>query len=135
MPGVTFIPSPPGLGGFGPSLPNNVQNGGGQPPAIHSANSSSVIRSMDTMSVSEIKAKAKEAVQKEGRGASAMSLIKIARVQLQNAKDFEVKGDLKSALASFIKTASLMKMAIDSAEFAQDRGTIRSEWNDLVSVC
>ncbi|EAU90391.2 ubiquitin carboxyl-terminal hydrolase 4 [Coprinopsis cinerea okayama7 len=98
---------------------------------MSSANSSNGPKSQDAMSVSEIKAKAKEAVQKEGRRASAMSLIKTARAQLQNAKDFEVKGDLKSALASFIKTASLMKMAMDSPEFSQL--PIREAWNDLVT--
>ncbi|TFK29579.1 cysteine proteinase [Coprinopsis marcescibilis] len=117
MPGVTLVPNSSGLGGFGSSHPANSTNGS---------------RSQDEMSVSEIKAKAKDQVQREGRGASAMSLIKIARVQLQNAKDYENRGDLKSALDHYIKAASLTKMAMDSPEFAQDsKGTIRNEWNDF----
>lgn len=83
--------------------------------------------------VSEIKAKAKEAVQKEGRGVSAMTLIKTARSQVHGAKEYEAKGELKHALASFIRTASLMKMAMDSPEFTQE--AVRSEWNSLVGVC
>jgi ubiquitin carboxyl-terminal hydrolase 8 len=88
----------------------------------------------DSMSVSEIKSKAKEQVQRQGKGVSPMALLKAARYQSQNAKDHEARGDLKSALSCFIKTASLMKMALDSNEFVQDRGPLRKEWEDLLAV-
>jgi ubiquitin carboxyl-terminal hydrolase 8 len=85
--------------------------------------------------VSEIKAKAKETVQREGRGASVMTLIRTARTQLLNAKEQEAKGDLKTALSSYIKTAGLMKMAIESHEFKQDtKGVIRKEWEGFLQV-
>ena len=93
----------------------------------------------DVMSVVEIKAKAREAVQKEARGAPALSLIWTARAQLLSAKDYERKGDLRSALRSFIKAASLAKMTIDSAEYSQEGrstgGVLKKELTDFLSVC
>ncbi|KAH6915772.1 ubiquitin carboxyl-terminal hydrolase 4 [Coprinopsis sp. MPI-PUGE-AT-0042] len=114
MPGVAVLPSSPGLGGFGSPQPGSSEFwvslwsvfGSGTPAG----------RPSDNMTVSEIKSKAKETVQKQGKGVSPMSLLKAARNQSLNAKDHEAKGDLKSALSSFIKTASLMKMALDSNE-------------------
>jgi ubiquitin carboxyl-terminal hydrolase 8 len=93
----------------------------------------------DDMSVVEIKAKAREAVQKEAKGASALSLIRTARTQLLSAKDYETKGDLRSALGSFIKAASLAKMTMDSAEYSQEGrskgGVLKKELGDFLSVC
>ena len=93
----------------------------------------------DGMSVVEIKAKAREAVQKEAKGASALSLIRTARTQLLSAKDYETKGDLRSALGSFIKAASLAKMTMDSAEYSQEGrskgGVLKKELTDFLSVC
>jgi ubiquitin carboxyl-terminal hydrolase 8 len=78
------------------------------------------------MTVAEIKAKAREIVQKEARGASAMSLIKIARTQYLLAKEYENNGDLKSVLGTLTKAASLAKMTLDSTEMMAEKNAGRS---------
>ena len=95
-------------------------------------------RFLDKTPVADIKLNAKEAVNREARGASAITLIKTARAQTLSAKEHEAKGDLRSALASFIKAATLAKMAMDSNEFAQETrtkgGVLRNELTDFVEV-
>lgn len=139
-----MLPNSPGLGGFGTAHSSSkwmppTSDGDKRPTAITSALQNGVTRFHEDMLVSEVKAKARDAVQKEARGASAISLIRIARAQLLSAKDFESKGDLKSALGSFIKAASLTKMTMDSSEFAQERagkgGVLRQELNHFLEVC
>lgn len=76
---------------------------------------------------------------KEARGVSAISLIRAARNQIILAREYEAKGDLKGALGTYIKAATLTKMAMDSPEYSQDRGkgaggVIRKELNDLLVV-
>ena len=153
MPGVAVLPGSPGLGGFGGPQPGpseclvtskSCARVDGVIAAFAGSGPSSTIpgsgapngKASDNMTVSEIKSKAKEHVQNTGKGASPMSLLKAARTQSQNAKDHEVRGDLKSALSSLIKTASLMMMALDSNEFRQDKhgGPLRKEWEDLLAV-
>lgn len=85
------------------------------------------------MSISDIKTKAKEAVQRETRGATPSSLIKAARFQYEHGRDYERAGDLPNGLRSFIKAASLAKIAIDS-EHAQG-GLLQKEINEFMSVC
>lgn len=84
------------------------------------------------MSVADIKNKAKEAVQRETRGATPLSLIKAARYQYDNGRNYERTGDLPNGLGSFIKAASLAKIAIDS-EQAQD-GLLQKEINEFMNV-
>lgn len=95
-------------------------------------------RFFDKTPVADIKLKAKEAVNKEARGASAISLIKTARAQILSAKDYEANGDLRSALSSFIKAATLAKMAMDSTEYVQEQrtkgGVLRNELTDFLEV-
>ena len=67
-------------------------------------------------------------------------LIKTARAQIISAKEHEgkKKGDLRNALALFIKAATLAKMAIDSNEFAEEtrtkNGFLRNELTEFVEV-
>lgn len=79
---------------------------------------------------------AKEAVRKEARGASALTLIKTARSQLVTAKDYESQGDLKGALSAFTKAASLAQMTMDTAEFASESkgkgGVLRKEFTEFI---
>ena len=95
-------------------------------------------RFLDKTPVADIKLNAREAVNREARGASAITLIKIARAQTLSAREHEAKGDLRNALASFIKAATLAKMAMDSTEFAQETrskgGVLRNELTDFVEV-
>jgi ubiquitin carboxyl-terminal hydrolase 8 len=90
------------------------------------------------MSVAEIKAKAKEGVNKEARGVSAIALIKSARDQILVAKGHEANGDLRSAFGSYIRAATLAKMTMDSPEYLQEAkgkgGVIRKEMNDFLEV-
>jgi hypothetical protein len=93
----------------------------------------------DDMTAAEIKIKARETVQKEARGASAMSLIKAARTRFLRAKEYEMNGDLKSALGTFTEVASLAKMAMDSTEFVAEAasgrsGLLRKEFTDFWEV-
>ncbi|KAF8159371.1 hypothetical protein B0H34DRAFT_655402 [Crassisporium funariophilum] len=90
----------------------------------------------DNTPVAEIKVKAREAVNKEARGASAITLIRTARAQILNAKDHEANGDLRSAFASYIKAATLAKMTMDSVEYVQESkgkgGVLRKELTDFL---
>jgi ubiquitin carboxyl-terminal hydrolase 8 len=90
------------------------------------------------MSVAEIKAKARDGVNKEARGASAIALIRAAGNQIHAAKDHEANGDLKSALGSYIKAATLAKLTMDSPEYLQESkgkgGVIRKEFNEFLEV-
>lgn len=79
-------------------------------------------KSLDTMTVAEIRSKAIDTVQKEARQASAITLIKTARSQHLSGKDCEINGNLKGALSSFVKAAALTKAALESSEFANERG-------------
>ncbi|KAM6497275.1 ubiquitin carboxyl-terminal hydrolase 4 [Amanita muscaria] len=74
------------------------------------------------MSVAEIKAKAKDTVHRDARGASALSLIKTARSQMVLAKECESKSELKGALSAYIKAASLASLTVDSPEHTAERG-------------
>ena len=90
----------------------------------------------DDMTAAEIKIKAQATVQKEARGASAMSLIRAARAQSLLAKKYEMNGNLKIALDAFTKAASLAKMTMESAEFAAESassrtGLLRKEFTDF----
>lgn len=86
--------------------------------------------------MADIKQKAKDSVNKEAKGFSALALIRNARTQILSAKEHEAKGDLRSALGTYIKAATLTKMAMDSPEYMQEKGAgvIRKELNVLLEV-
>ena len=96
-------------------------------------------RSYDGLSVMDIRQRAKDSVHKEAKGIPAISLIRTARTQILMARDYEAKGDLRNALATYIKAATLTKMAMDSQEYLQENrgkgGIIRKELHDFLEVC
>lgn len=95
-------------------------------------------RSYDGLSILDIRQKAKDSVNKEVKGVAAISLIRIARSQIVTARDYEAKGDLRPALATYIRAATLTKTAMDSQEYAQENrgkgGVIRKELHDFLEV-
>ena len=97
-------------------------------------------RSYEGLSVLDIRQRAKDSVIKEAKGINAISLIRTARTQVLTARDYEAKGDLRSALATYIKAATLTKMAMDSQEYSQENrlggkgGVIRKVLNDFLEV-
>ena len=70
--------------------------------------------------IAEIKEFAKEQAQK-ARGASAASLLKLARSQIILAQAKEGEGDLRGALSALTKGTSLAQMVMDSVEFRQEQ--------------
>ena len=136
MPGVTLIPNSSGNGLLACKYLNPTTTSLPQMLIILSASHND--RLLDKTPVADIKLNAREAVNREARGASAITLIKTARAQTLSAKEHEAKGDLRNALSSFIKAATLAKMAMDSNEFAQETrtkgGVLRNEFSDFVEV-
>lgn len=133
MPGVAIQPNPSGQSSkYTPYLGRNPH----QIPSTAGQNGSN--RFQHELSAAEIKTKAKEGVNKEARGVSAITLIKTARTQLISAKDHETRGDLKTAYASYIKAATLTKMTMDSPEYVLESkgrgGVIRKELNEFLEV-
>ncbi|KAI0628038.1 cysteine proteinase [Trametes polyzona] len=85
--------------------------------------------------VAEIKESAKETAH-QARGASASSLLKSARSQIQLAQARENEGDLKGALSALTKAASLVQMLMDTPEFRADsyagkKGALFKEFMDF----
>lgn len=70
-------------------------------------------------SVADIKAAAKEQAQKV-RGASATSLLRSARDQVQLARGNEGEGDLRGALSAYTKAVALITMFMETGEFKQE---------------
>ena len=95
-------------------------------------------RFLNKTAVADIKLNAREAVNKEAQSASAITLIKLARAQTLSVREHEAKGDLRNALASFIKAETLVKMVMDSVEFTQETrskgGVLWNELTDFVEV-
>ncbi|KAJ7880060.1 hypothetical protein B0H14DRAFT_3770142 [Mycena olivaceomarginata] len=71
-------------------------------------------RHFDNMSTSQIKAQT----------------IETARTQIASAHDYEVKGDLKNALAAYTKGGSLVRAALDSTEYKRESagGVVHKEF-------
>jgi ubiquitin carboxyl-terminal hydrolase 8 len=88
------------------------------------------------MSVADIKNRAKETVRREANKGSAVSLINVARDFILRAKEKETLGDLHGALENYIKTATLLRMTMDSTEFKQEKGqgVVRKAVQDFLSV-
>ena len=135
MPGVTLLPNSSGNGLLASKFLNPTTT---MLQMLIILSASHNDRFLDKTPVADIKLHAREAVNREARGASAITLIKTARAQTLSAKEHEAKGDLRNALASFIKAATLAKMAMDSNEFAQETrtkgGVLRNELTDFVEV-
>ncbi|EKM81610.1 hypothetical protein AGABI1DRAFT_35800 [Agaricus bisporus var. burnettii JB137-S8] len=87
------------------------------------------------MSVVDIKNRAKESVRKEASKGSAVSLIHVARDFILRAKEKETNGDLHGAFENYIKSATLLRMAMDSSEFKQEKGkgVLRKAVQDFLS--
>lgn len=86
----------------------------------------------DGTTISDIKANAKEQVKGLRKGASPMSLLKVARTQVLAAKDQEAQGDLRGALSCYVKTAGLLKIVAESPEFSNPNGDLRDKWNKFM---
>ncbi|KAG7445123.1 cysteine proteinase [Guyanagaster necrorhizus] len=91
---------------------------------------------MANMTTAEIKSQALESVQRETRGAAPINLIKTARRLYDQGKEYDAVGDLKSALSAYVKAASLIKGATDSAEMRAERGggVVHKEFNDFKPI-
>ncbi|KAJ7656258.1 ubiquitin carboxyl-terminal hydrolase 4 [Mycena polygramma] len=61
-----------------------------------------------------------ESVKRESKGAGALALLKAARSQIVAAHEYEAKGDLKNALASYTKSGTLVRTALDSTEYKRE---------------
>ncbi|KAJ8457206.1 hypothetical protein ONZ45_g18404 [Pleurotus djamor] len=86
------------------------------------------------MTISEILSTAKDAVTRETRGATPMSMIKTARRLVLQGKDHEHRGNHKNALAAYTQAAALAKMTLDSAEMKAEAGragVLKKEFNDF----
>lgn len=143
MPGVVLLhPTSPGPG-LGSShndkshfhLTDNTRNGHNPPPAMHNGSVSTI----NDLTVAEIKEKAKEDVRRAAKGVSALSLIKSARNQSQQARVYESQGDLKAALSAFLKAGLLTHMFITSPEVSAENkpgrhGVLYKEFLDFEKV-
>ena len=121
MPGVTVLPPSSALGGVASS---RMQNGYSSSP---------------NGTVAEIKEVAKEQVQKV-KGASPLSLLRSARTQITHAKEYELNGELKNALAACTKAAHLVSLVYDSADYKAELqsgrgGVLQKELYDFQQVC
>ncbi|KAH9944957.1 cysteine proteinase [Epithele typhae] len=119
MPGVSVLPPPTPTfshpsGRFARPHPLPA------PHAPSSAMQNGVSHHRDT--VADIKASAKETAHGV-RGASASGLLTVARSQIKVARDHEKEGDLKGALRSYTKAASLAQMLMESSEFKAESQT------------
>lgn len=143
MPGVAILHPTFPLPGFGSShsekshiyLPDNTRNDHKPLPAMHNGS----IATNDDLTVAEVKEKAKEDVRKAAKGVSAITLIKTARTQSQQARIHENQGDLKAALGALLKAGSLTHMFMNSAEFMIENkpgrhGVLYKEFMDFQKV-
>nr|GAT54986.1 ubiquitin carboxyl-terminal hydrolase 4 [Mycena chlorophos] len=107
------------------SAPNNVYAAAaaGMPGTVAISSAPGAATLFDGMTTGQIKQQMKEAVARESKGAGALALIKQARSQVVAAHDYEGRGDLKNALASYTKCASLVMAALNSTEYKREPPT------------
>lgn len=143
MPGVAILhPTFPGPG-FGSShsekshfyLPDTTRNDHKPLLAMHNGS----VATDDDLTVAEVKEKAKEDVRKAAKGVSAITLIKTARTQSQQARIYENQGDLKAALGALLRAGSLSHMFMNSPEFMTENkpgrhGVLYKEFIDFQKV-
>ncbi|KAG6336456.1 hypothetical protein ID866_2627 [Astraeus odoratus] len=138
MPVVAALPpSPPGLG-FGSYSENRVTHQPDIPGSNHIPHptmQNGSVTSNESLSISEIKERAKEDALRSGKGISAISLLKSARSQSQLAQMYEDQGDLKGALSALLKAGSLAAMVMNSSEFALESkpGKHGVLWREVVN--
>lgn len=71
-------------------------------------------------SITEIKEKAKEDARKAARGASAISILKIARSQSLAGQEYELSGNLQGALNAYIISMTLAQMVMETVEYKME---------------
>ncbi|KAL1747878.1 ubiquitin carboxyl-terminal hydrolase 4 [Schizophyllum fasciatum] len=129
MPGISVLPSPPsGIPPSSQALASTSKSAAAGPVPGGSGGP----REDDP--VSEIKKHAQDAVIKETRGASAISLLRSARTQTQKGKDHEARGELKEALSAYAKATALALRTIehkDLLEEKKDKGGVLHDYKDL----
>lgn len=88
--------------------------------------------------IAEIKAAAIEQAQKAARGASPLTLLRSARLQIQTARAKEGEGELRDALIALTKAALLTQMFMNSNEFKQEmtgkKGVLTRDMLDFQQV-
>ncbi|PBK69086.1 hypothetical protein ARMSODRAFT_175019 [Armillaria solidipes] len=117
---VSCLGGPP----FGSKLP---------PVPLVARASNGIIKTMANMTIAEIKSHALESVQREGRGAPAINLIKTARRLYDQGKEYDARSDLRAALSAYVKAARLIKGVTESTEMQAERssGVVHKEFNDF----
>ncbi|KAH8977998.1 hypothetical protein EDB86DRAFT_991424 [Lactarius hatsudake] len=124
MPRVTVLPPSPPI-----TFPSSSSS-------VSSALLNGSPRPFEDMSVSEIKERAIQQVQRASRGSSAISLIRSAKGQISLAQSCESAGDLKGALSAFTKAVSLTQVFMDTADFKAEsvpgkRGVLWKEFTEF----
>ncbi|TDL26727.1 hypothetical protein BD410DRAFT_895341 [Rickenella mellea] len=105
------------------TVPSSSANRSSGPASPALSRGSSV--SIDDLSVTEIKERAKSIVQ-QLRGASAANLIKNAREKATQGADLEDRGDLKNALNAVHMAANLAALVYETTEFRhKDPATVK----------
>ena len=141
MPSVALLPPSPAFAGFGPS--NSSEHApsftGTLCQQFITAEMQNGYAPRGGETAAEIKAAAKEQAQKV-RGASATYLLRTAGDQSQTARAQEGSGELREALGSLTKAASLVNMFMESLEFKQERqgkkgGVLTREFMSFLEVC
>ncbi|KAL1726470.1 ubiquitin carboxyl-terminal hydrolase 4 [Schizophyllum commune] len=120
MPGISVLPSPPtgipsSAGPSSPALASSSKSTNSASPASGSR------RSDEDDSINEIKKIAQDAVIKETRGASGISLLRSARTQTQKGKDHEARGELKEALSAYAKAVALALRTLDHKDLLEEK--------------
>jgi hypothetical protein len=85
-------------------------------------------------SVAEIKERAMEKARSNAKGASAMTLMNVAREVALEGRRAEGSGDLRKALGLFTQSSSLIQLLLNGAEFKNGRGALYKEVTDWMTV-
>lgn len=137
MPGISVLPSPPtgipsSAGPSSPALASSSKSTNSASPASGSR------RSDEDDSINEIKKIAQDAVIKETRGASGISLLRSARTQTQKGKDHEARGELKEALSAYAKAVALALRTLDHKDLLEEKkdkgGVLMMEVKSYIEV-
>jgi hypothetical protein len=88
------------------------------------------------MTITEIKKRAKENTWNAFSGTSRGLLITAARLYSVRSQDLETKGDLKSALETLVRSATLTKMYVASTNLDGEAGddSVQSEFMEFMEV-
>ena len=93
-------------------------------------------RLYDRKTITDIKDRAKDNVRKGFGGTSHGLLITAARLHSLKARNLEMEGDLKNALETLIKSATLTQMYMDSNASASEPGdaAVHKEFMEFMIV-